>query len=195
MPRGAITKRSAPAVVAVAPTGPAGGDLSGNYPAPTVDGLQTVPISAAAPVNGDMLRLVGGVWTPVATPPDYFVALAADSNTVSAVPVVILTQNIAVASLRTVLFDVMWSCTVLAGTQSRIALYIDGVLQTGSGFSAVGVAQLSSGGHRWSAALAAGAHTIDVQWYTQGGAGQIFCRPVSAPDYESMSLTVRELYP
>ena len=46
------------------PSGPASGDLSGTYPAPTVDGIQTVPVSASAPTSGDALVYNGGSWSP-----------------------------------------------------------------------------------------------------------------------------------
>jgi len=47
-----------------APNGAATGDLSGTYPAPTVDGLQGQAVSATAPDEGQVLASVGGVWTP-----------------------------------------------------------------------------------------------------------------------------------
>ena len=41
-----------------------GGDTSGNYPNPTVTGIQTTPVSSTAPTSGQVLEFNGTQWFP-----------------------------------------------------------------------------------------------------------------------------------
>ncbi|MBS1595242.1 MAG: collagen-like protein [Bacteroidetes bacterium] len=70
---------------ATGPTGPlgsAGGDLSGTYPNPTVSGLQGTAVSAAAPVNGNLLQYNGTAWTP-SDPNGLFWKITGNSGTIA----------------------------------------------------------------------------------------------------------------
>jgi len=94
-------------------TGPAGGDLSGAYPNPVVIALQTKPINATAPVQGQALFFTGGNWKAVT--PAFNGDVTGGINTLKVEKL----QNLAVSATAPTAGQVLqWDANALAWTPS-----------------------------------------------------------------------------
>jgi hypothetical protein len=139
----------------------------------------TNPVDQASMVEGN---------SPDATE-EKFTVLAANMTTTSAAYVTLLSQAIVVNGLREVQIDACFSVSTVSAS-AYMAIAIDGA-RVMHGRCFVGGGGIC-GSLRYQAFLASGAHTVEIQWHSDG-VNDIFCRPVSDPELESATISTNEL--
>ncbi len=92
-------------------------------------------------------------------------------------------------------YDVSASATI-AGLEAHFRLLLDGAVVFGSGSainaSAIGLASTAAASAEVTG-VAGGAHLLELQWRVVVAIGSIQCRPVTAPESEHATLSMREV--
>jgi hypothetical protein len=125
-----------------------------------------------------------------------FIEVTADTTTLSAAFVAFDTITLTFSKLTaTSYFVIHFSCGASNSTNAAVTAFrvrVDGVAKRGIGLTAAGAGAPSSGAIVLRVpGLAAGSHTVDVQWRVTSGTGR--CRPATSPDSEHGSLYVEEV--
>ncbi len=154
------------------PAGPASGDLSGNYPNPSVAKIQTVGVSNAAPVDGNALIYdsVTGSWLPTVpafnhpgyqagryyTMPSFGAAglLGSLNNVLYAMPIYI-GRDITIQKLAA------QNTTGTAGSTVRLGIYANANGIPGALIKDFGTASVAAAGFQ----TIAGVQAIKAGWY------------------------------
>lgn len=132
-----------------------------------------------------------GISTPVGAK-NVYTEVAVDTSTPSVVFVDLLTAPVITTGGGPLLVTFTASASAtLAGAQVSFRILVDGAASRGSGLVASAAGIPSSTALLAKIPLAAGPHTVKIQWRVSLGTVQI--RPVTAPDNEHGSLYVQEL--
>jgi len=182
------------------PTGPAG--TPGGPTGPTGSG-GTGPTGSPGPSTPLVLKFAGTLsngTTYLADPGfpsgDSLVELTVDRSTASAAFVDLFPAPITIATTGgDLIVEALIAASVSDGvTAAFFQIVIDGVAAPHGGVSAKLPAPVVAGSVVLlkRVPVAAGTHTVNVQWLTSGGAATVSCSPVADPLSYSASLSVRE---
>jgi len=193
--KGRITSASSVIITGAAPTGSAGGDLTGNFPSPTIAKFQGTTLSISSLTSGQILQYNGTNWVNQSVTGD----LTLSSTGASTIGNAVVTGTKIAANTITNGNLASGSYGNITGVGTLAGLTASGTI-TFSGLSSAGVVHTNASGQLSTSAVALGTDTSgnyvaslgSVTGLTLGGTSGVGAVPTLSVNYGSSANTAAQ---